>query len=194
MIPYPCRAPSASAVRIRNVGSCMTCLVIPVLYTDDRWLSKRRGGAGRQNRSPGRENPGLQKRKRRTTPHQAVSRRCSDRHSREPHASDRNPHRQAPRRQTHPRGARTSGRPQRMTASMQGRPHDQEPRPMPGPGAPYRRLGAAFGLEASLAQATHTCRLCAVRADSRSCRAELAPRRQRPARFAAPCVRWPATQ
>ncbi len=40
MILYPCCGPEASAVRIRNVGSCMACLVILMLYTDDQWLGK----------------------------------------------------------------------------------------------------------------------------------------------------------
>src|SRR5260370_30095437 len=39
MIPYPCCARAASAVRIRNVGSCIA-LLMRSLYTDDLTMSK----------------------------------------------------------------------------------------------------------------------------------------------------------
>src|SRR5258708_65968 len=39
MIPEPCCGPAASAVRMRNVGSCMACLIMPMLYTGERSIS-----------------------------------------------------------------------------------------------------------------------------------------------------------
>src|SRR3954447_22482686 len=35
MIPYPCRLPAASAVRIRKVASCIVRLAISAIYTDE---------------------------------------------------------------------------------------------------------------------------------------------------------------
>src|SRR5260370_28002705 len=39
MIPYPCWDPSASAVKIRNVASCIALPLIPPLYTDELTMS-----------------------------------------------------------------------------------------------------------------------------------------------------------
>src|SRR5882757_2552178 len=42
MIPYPCWLPSASAVRIRNVASCIARSVILTLYTAELAVPKPR--------------------------------------------------------------------------------------------------------------------------------------------------------
>jgi hypothetical protein len=48
MIPYPCWDPSASAVKIRNVASCIALLLIPSLYTDELAVSSRGVGVLRE--------------------------------------------------------------------------------------------------------------------------------------------------
>src|SRR5260370_15852351 len=39
MIPYPCWDPSATAVKIRTVASCIALPLIPPLYTDELTMS-----------------------------------------------------------------------------------------------------------------------------------------------------------